>query len=116
MEFIWDSTAEEFVGKEKLESIKIKNIKTNKTTEINLQGAFIAIGHKPNTEFLKGQVELDDHGYIKVKDIVKTSVEGVFAAGDVHDYRYMQAVTAAGAGCMAALEADNYVEGLKEKK
>lgn len=116
MKFIWDSVVEAFIGKEKLEAVKLKNVKTNKTTEIKLQGAFIAIGHKPNTEFLKGQVELDDHGYIKLKDLVKTSLDGVFAAGDVHDYKYMQAVTAAGAGCMAALEADNYIESLKEKK
>ncbi len=115
MKFIWNSEAQEFVGKEKLEALKIKNVKTNKITELKMQGVFVAIGHKPNTEFLKGQILLDDHGYIIVKDIVKTSIEGVFAAGDVHDYRYMQAVTAAGAGCMAALEADNYLESLKNK-
>lgn len=116
IKWIWNSTVEEFIGKEKLESVKLKDVVKNKIMEVKCQGAFVAIGHKPNTEFLKGQIGLDDHGYIIVKDQVKTNIDGVFGAGDVHDYRYMQAVTAAGAGCMAALDAHEYLEGLKHKK
>lgn len=116
IKWIWNSVVEEFIGKDKLESVKLKNVVKNKTSELKFQGAFVAIGHKPNTEFLKGNVELDDHGYIVLKEGSKTSVEGVFGAGDVHDYRYMQAVTAAGAGCMAALDAHEYIEGLGHKK
>ncbi len=116
IEFLWNSEVLEFLGKEKLESVKIKNNKTNKETKLECSGAFVAIGHTPNTKFLKEDIELDNHGYIVVKDIVKTNIEGVFAAGDVHDYRYQQAVTAAGAGCMAAMEADEYIDNLKHKK
>ncbi len=116
IKWIWNSTVEEFLGRDKLEGVKLKNIVTNKTSELKCEGAFVAIGHKPNTEFLKCQIELDDHGYIVVKDLVRTNVEGVFAAGDVHDYRYMQAVTAAGAGCMAAMESTEYLEDMKHKK
>ena len=116
IKWIWNSVVEEFTGKRNLEGLKLKNISTNKITELKFEGAFVAIGHKPNTEFLKKQIKLDEHNYIIVNDQVKTNVEGVFAAGDVHDYRYMQAVTAAGAGCMAALEAREYIESLKHKK
>lgn len=111
--FIWNSAVEEFIGREKLEGVKLKNIVTNKINDLKCEGAFVAIGHKPNTDFLKGNIQLDDHNYIIVNDQVKTDINGVFAAGDVHDYRYMQAVTAAGAGCMAALEASDYIEELK---
>ncbi len=114
IKFIWNSEVEKFNGQNKLESITLINNKTNTKIGLKVEGVFVAIGHKPNTEFLKGQVELDSHNYVKVKDIVKTSVEGVFAAGDVHDYRYQQAVTAAGAGCMAAMEADEYLDSLKK--
>ncbi|MBS3151945.1 thioredoxin-disulfide reductase [Candidatus Woesearchaeota archaeon] len=116
IKWIWNSVVEEFLGTNKLESVKLKNLQSNKLSELKCDGAFVAIGHKPNTAFLKGNIELDDHGYIVVNDIIKTSVEGVFAAGDVHDYRYMQAVTAAGTGCMAALEASDYIEEFKHKK
>jgi len=109
IKWIFNSVVEDFLGTKKLEGIKLKNLQTGKLSELKFDGAFIAIGHKPNTEFLKGNVEIDSHGYVVVKDYVKTSTEGVFAAGDVHDYRYMQAVTAAGAGCMAALEVSEYI-------
>ncbi|MEK6955091.1 MAG: thioredoxin-disulfide reductase, partial [Nanoarchaeota archaeon] len=115
MKFIWNTVVEEFVGTKKLESLKLKNVKTGKIEELKMDGAFVAIGHRPNTDFLKGQIELDN-GYIVVKNNVKTSVEGVFAAGDISDHRYMQAVTAAGAGCMAAMEADEYLDEQKHKK
>ena len=116
IKFVWDSVVEEFLGENKLEGVKLKNILTDKISELKCAGAFVAIGHKPSTDFLIGQVELDDRGHLIVKDQVKTNVEGVFGAGDVHDYRYMQAVTAAGAGCMAALEASEYIADLKHKK
>ena len=117
VKFIWNSEVEDFLGSDKLESIKLKNNKTEKNSEVKCAGAFIAIGHTPNTSFLKGSgIKLHGPGYIEVNDNVKTNLDGVFAAGDVHDYRYMQAVTAAGAGCMAAMEADSYIENLKHKK
>jgi len=108
--FIFNSEVKKFNGQNKLESITL----TNNKKELKVEGAFVAVGHKPNTEFLKGQIELDNHNYVKVNELVKTSVKGVFAAGDVHDYRYQQAVTAAGAGCTAAMEADEYLSGLKK--
>ena len=114
--WILNTIVEEFLGGDQLEALKLKNLKTGKLNELKCSGAFVAIGHKPNTDFLKGSISLDEQGYIVVTSQVKTSLEGVFAAGDVHDYRYMQAVTAAGAGCMAALEVDEYLENFKHKK
>lgn len=112
---IWDSTAEEFVGTENpnsLTGVKIKNVKTGAITEVPCDGAFIAIGHTPNTELFKGQVELDSDGYIITQPgTPKTNIPGVFAAGDVQDKIYRQAITAAGTGCMAALEAERFLSG-----
>lgn len=108
--FILDSAVTEFLGEEKLSGVRLKNIKTGEISEKTFDGAFVAIGHRPNTEFLKGQLELDDKGYIKVYDDTKTSVPGVFWAGDVADTTYKQAVTAAGAGCKAALDVEEYLE------
>lgn len=116
VDFIWDTIVEEFVGEEKLGKVKLKNVKTGEVTDYPIDGVFVAIGHKPNTDFLKGQVELDDKGYIVVHDETggafgtKTSVDGVFFAGDVADKKYKQAVTAAGSGCKAAFEAEAYWE------
>ena len=94
--------------------VKIKNVKTNKTQELNIDGVFIAIGHDPATQIFKGKVEMDNDGYIITKpDSTATNVDGVYAAGDVKDKTYRQAVTAAGMGCMAALEAEKYISGLK---
>ena len=103
--FIWDSTVEEILGKNRVEGIRIKNVKTTEKSEIATDGVFVAIGHKPNTDIFRGQIELDDKGYVVAKNETKTSVEGVFVAGDVRDPRYRQAVTAAGSGCKAALDA-----------
>ncbi len=113
--WILNSIVEEFLGKEVLEGVNLKDT-SGKKEVLKCDGAFVAIGHTPSTNFLKGQLALDETGYIVVQDHVKTSLKGVFAAGDVHDYRYMQAVTAAGAGCMAAMEVDEYLESLKHKK
>ena len=101
---------EEFIGKEKLQAVRIKNVKTGEITEKRIDGVFVAIGHKPNTDFLNGQLEVDEKGYIVVKNETRTSVEGVFWAGDVADRVYKQAVTAAGAGCKAALDVEHFLE------
>ncbi len=106
----WDSVAEEALGDEALKSVRIRNLKSNETDVVEAEGLFYAIGHLPNTGFLDGQLELDDAGYIvTTPGTTRTSVEGVFAAGDVQDKVWRQAVTAAGTGCMAALEAERFL-------
>lgn len=109
IEFIWNSEVVDIVGKEKVEALKIKNSEDDSTKELKIDGMFLAIGHVPNTKFLENQVELDEAGFIKVNDNTKTSMEGVFVAGDVRDHVYQQAITASGMGCMAALDAEKYL-------
>ena len=110
IEIKWNTNATEVLGETAMTGIKIKNNKTSKEEIIEASGLFYAIGHDPNTAFLDGQLELDDTGYVKtIPGSTKTSVEGVFACGDVQDKVYRQAVTAAGTGCMAALEAERYL-------
>ena len=110
---IWDSVIEEVIGTENpkgVTGIKIKNIKNNKITDLETHGMFVAIGHDPATEIFKGQINMDKDGYIITEpDSTKTNISGIFAAGDVKDKIYRQAVTAAGMGCMAALEAEKYL-------
>lgn len=112
---IWDSTVEEFVGTENpnsLTGVRIKNVKTGAEQVVECDGAFVAIGHQPNTDLFKGQIEMHENGYIKtVPGTASTNIAGVFAAGDVQDFIYRQAVTAAGTGCMAALEAEKFLAG-----
>ena len=111
--FIWDSLIEEIIGEKEtgVTAVRIKNVKTGEIMEEPMSGVFLAIGHTPNTAFLKGQIDLDESGYIiTVPGRSFTSVEGVFAAGDVHDTLYKQAITAAGAGCKAALDAEKFLE------
>jgi thioredoxin reductase (NADPH) len=110
IEFIWNSTVQEILGKDRVEGIRLRKVDSNEEFELACDAVFIAIGHKPNTEVFKGQIELDEKGYAVVRDGTKTNVEGVFAAGDVKDYRYRQAATAAGEGCKAALDAEKYLE------
>lgn len=106
----WDSVAEEALGDDALKSVRIRNVKSNETDVVEAEGLFYAIGHVPNTGFLDGQLELDDAGYVvTTPGTTRTSVEGVFAAGDVQDKVWRQAVTAAGTGCMAALEAERFL-------
>ncbi|HET6799105.1 MAG TPA: thioredoxin-disulfide reductase [Nitrososphaeraceae archaeon] len=107
--FLWNSVVADIKGDKKVGTIVIKDINNGKQQIIQAGGLFVAIGHEPNTAIFKGQLEMDDKGYIILKSQTKTSVEGVFAAGDVHDYRYRQAVTAAGFGCMAALDVEKWL-------
>ena len=113
IEIIWDSVVEEVIGDQKpknVKGIKIKNVKSNKTEELKIDGLFIAIGHDPATSLFKNHLEMDKEGYLITKpDSTATNVPGVFAAGDVKDKIFRQAVTAAGMGCMAALEAEKFL-------
>lgn len=111
IEVIWDSVVEDVLGDDSgVTGLKLKNVKTNDVSELSVSGMFVAIGHDPATELFKGQLDMDDEGYIISKpDSTATSVPGVFAAGDVTDHIYRQAVTAAGMGCMAALESDRFL-------
>ena len=109
IQFHWNSEIEEINGNEKVQHVILRDIQSNEKTKLEVGGVFVAIGHEPNTKLFQGQVELDDQGYVVLKDHTETSVPGVFAAGDVHDHRYRQAVTAAGYGCMAAIDVDKYL-------
>lgn len=111
IEFAWDSVVDEILGEDAVSGVRIKNVKTGELSDLTCEGAFIAIGHTPNTDFLKGQLETDENGYIVTKkSSMATSVAGVYAAGDVQDPVYRQAVSAAGTGCMAAIDAERYLQ------
>jgi len=106
----WNTSTEEIIGGEEVEGVKVVNNKTGEKSEIPVKGFFVAIGHKPNTDLFKGYLDMDDTGYLITKpDSAKTNIEGVFASGDARDRVYRQAVTAAGTGCMAALDAERYL-------
>lgn len=106
----WNTDTDEILGEKKVEAVRIKNNKTSETQEIPISGFFVAIGHQPNSDIFKGWIDMDETGYIKtIPGTTKTNMEGVFAAGDVQDKNYRQAVTAAGSGCMAALDAERYL-------
>ena len=111
IEFIYNTEVVDVLGENVLEGLSIKNNVTSVVSTLSCSGLFVAIGHLPATKFLKGFVELDEKGYLKVYDGTKTSLNGVFAAGDVSDHRYRQAITAAGMGCMAALDVGKYLQG-----
>ena len=109
--FLWDSEVTEILGSSSVEGVKIRNTKNLEETELDLQGIFIAIGHTPNTSLFLNKLSIDDLGYIRTEpQSTKTNVEGVFACGDVQDHKYRQAVTAAGSGCMAAIDAEHWLE------
>lgn len=114
IEVIWNSVVEEVldVSKNEVTGLKIRNVKTNAGSELPVSGLFVAIGHKPNTKPFAGQLDMDHAGYLITKN-TRTNVDGVFAAGDVQDSVYRQAVTAAGSGCMASLEAERYLAGME---
>jgi thioredoxin reductase (NADPH) len=110
----WNTEVDEILGENKVDGVRIRNNKTGETTEIPVRAYFVAIGHKPNSDILKGWLDMDESGYVKtIPGSTKTNIEGVFAAGDLQDKIYRQAVTAAGSGCMAALDAERYLSMLE---
>ena len=110
---LWNSEVVEIMGDVRVLGVKIRNNQTNEVSEIPIDGIFVAIGHSPATKLFGGQVELDQKGYMVVNDHTRTNVDGIFVAGDVYDYHYKQAVTAAGFGCMAAMDAEKWLEQQK---
>ncbi len=115
IEFLWNNVVSDIKGDSKVSTVLVKDIKRGGEKSISAGGLFVAIGHEPNTSIFEGQLELDDKKYVVLKDLTRTSVEGVFAAGDVHDHRYRQAVTAAGFGCMAAIDVERWLSERKRK-
>lgn len=112
IKFVWDTVVEEVLGSKEsgVNGIRVKNVKSGEISEISCEGFFVAIGHTPNTSLFEGQLDMDDNGYLVTKPgTTKTNVPGVFAAGDVQDNRYRQAITAAGTGCMAAIDAEHFL-------
>ncbi len=116
IEFIWNTVVTEILGDEAVKGVRLRNVKTGEEREMPIDGVFIFIGHVPNTDLFKGQLELDERGYIKVQGWVKTSVPGVFAAGEVADPRYRQVITSAGMGAAAAIEARHFLAEQAEKE
>ncbi|HEY7347412.1 MAG TPA: thioredoxin-disulfide reductase [Ktedonobacterales bacterium] len=112
--FIWDTAVEEVHGEQAVEKLRLRNLKTGEESSLTVQGVFIAIGHTPNTALFRGQIDMDAQGYIIPREHTMTNVPGVFAAGDVTDHRYRQAVTAAGDGCRAAIDAERWLEAQGE--
>jgi len=111
IEFLWNSVIVDIVGDTKVSGIVVKSTTTDEVTELPVSGLFVAIGHEPNSALLKGQLELEANGYVRtMADSSKTSVDGVFACGDVQDSYYRQAITSAGSGCMAAIDAERWLE------
>jgi len=111
----WNSVTDEILGEDKVSGVRIKNTQTGQTTEIPVSAFFVAIGHQPNSAIFKGWLDMDDAGYLITKPgTSKTNIKGVFACGDVQDKNYRQAVTAAGSGCMAALDAERFLSGIDE--
>ena len=111
IEFLWDSVIVDVLGDTKVSGVKIKHTKSSETFELPVTGLFVAIGHEPNSRSLKGQLELEENGYVRtIGRSSRTSVDGVFACGDVQDHIYRQAVTSAGSGCMAAIDAEHWLE------
>ncbi len=112
--FMWDSAIEEIIGEKEVTGIRVRNLKTRELQELALQGVFVAIGHQPNTSLFRSQLNCTEKGYLLVEPgTTRTNITGVFAAGDVADHVYRQAVTAAGTGCMAAIDAERYLESLE---
>jgi thioredoxin reductase (NADPH) len=115
--FVWDSEVAEIQGDQKLAGLKLRNLKTGELSDLPVTGLFIAIGHDPRTELFKGHLDLDEEGYLKVAaPSTRTNLTGVFAAGDVVDHTYRQAITAAGTGCSAALDAERYLAALADEE
>jgi thioredoxin reductase (NADPH) len=109
--FLWNSIVEDILGADVVTGVRLRNTVTGTASELPCAGVFVAIGHRPNTALLAGQLDMDEKGYLRTHNGTATSVPGIFAAGDVQDSRYRQAVTAAGSGCMAAIDAERFLEG-----
>ena len=116
IKFHWNSELADIKGDQKVQQAILKNLKTNEETAMDAGGIFVAIGHEPNTKLFKNQIDLNENGYIILKNKTHTNIEGVFAAGDVHDTDYRQAITAAAYGCMAAIDVDKYLTESKDKQ
>ena len=116
IKFHWDSEVKDIKGDQKMQQAVLKNIKTGNEETLSVGGLFVAIGHEPNTKLFVNQIELDDEGYVILKNKTHTNIEGIFAAGDVHDRNYRQAITAAGFGCMAAIDVDKYLTESADKQ
>ena len=114
IEFLWNSVVVDLIGKGQLEGARVRNVETGEESDLEIAGLFVAIGHVPNTSLFVGQLAMDDAGYLLTHDGSRTNVEGVFAAGDVQDRVYRQAITASGSGCMAAIDAERYLEALHD--
>ncbi|HVN69766.1 MAG TPA: thioredoxin-disulfide reductase [Candidatus Binatia bacterium] len=115
IDFVWNTEVQEVLGHEKVSGLRLRSVADGTTSEFATDALFIAIGHTPNTAVFAGQLDLDERGYVASPDGCMTSAEGVFVAGDVNDHRYRQAITAAGAGCRAAMDAERYLEALEFK-
>jgi thioredoxin reductase (NADPH) len=114
--FIWDSVVDEIIGTEEqgVKSVHLRNLKTEEAADLTIDGVFIAIGHIPNTKLFEGQLKLDEQGYIVTDSRMHTNIKGVFACGDCQDHVFRQAITAAGTGCMAAIEAEKFLAEVEE--
>jgi thioredoxin reductase (NADPH) len=108
--FLWNTVVEEILGESTVSGVRVRDIATDETSVLAVEGLFVAIGHEPNTSLFKGQLELEDNAYVKTFGGTRTNVEGVFACGDVQDHEYRQAITAAGSGCMAAIDVERWLE------
>jgi len=112
IDFLWHSQVEDLLGDHKLQGVRVRNVETDETNDLPVTGLFVAIGHRPNTDLFHGQLDMEDNGYLVTQPGTSaTNVEGVFACGDVQDHVYRQAITAAGSGCMAAIDAERWLEG-----
>ena len=116
IEFIWNAAVEEVKGELKVEALVVRDLSSGTSFELEADAMFVAIGHDPNTAIFRDQLELDKQGYLVSRDGVRTAIEGVFVAGDVYDHRYRQAVTAAGMGCKASMEAEKYLEAREAER
>ena len=108
--FLWNTSVIDVLGENTVSGVRIRNNESEEESVLELSGLFVAIGHQPNTGLFKGQLEMEENGYLRTFDGTRTNVDGVFACGDVQDHRYRQAITAAGSGCMAALDAERWLE------
>jgi thioredoxin reductase (NADPH) len=115
IDFVWDSTVTDILGEDRVEGLRIEDVNTGQVRDLAVEGVFVAIGHVPNTGLFTDQLEMDVNGYLVTRGGTKTGISGVFACGDVQDHEYRQAITAAGSGCMAAIDAERYLAALEHE-